>query len=230
MALIRLADHKYWAGPVTQWTGKLRGSFVPPCRPRPLWARPAGHGRMAASSRTRLRRTPNTACTYARLIMPEINPRSSVVYLGRGLLYRGLYNPDIRGDLPGRSVRVPSRHFIDFGNGHRLEPVRVGYRHHGSSNRPVGWSLHDTVGTTWDSLPNSLEFPLAATVAGSILSHTWSVTGLSPASFTDGYQYTVESQAKGNAGNLEVAYTTVTFIVDTSSPTSAITYPFNSGM
>jgi len=43
----------------------------------------------------------------------------------------------------------------------------------------------------------------------------------------DGYQYSVESQATDNANNLEVNYTTITFIVDSSTPTAMIQVPAN---
>ncbi len=53
----------------------------------------------------------------------------------------------------------------------------------------------------------------------------WSANGLNAGHFLEGYQYQVVTQAVDYAGNFETPYTTTTFVVDRSSPTSAITYP-----
>ncbi len=55
------------------------------------------------------------------------------------------------------------------------------------------------------------------------------VTDLPDGTFVDGYQYSVQSQAQDNSGNLEVNFGTITFIVDASSPVAAVTYPSNGG-
>ncbi len=54
-------------------------------------------------------------------------------------------------------------------------------------------------------------------------------SGINPATFADGYQYTVVTQAIDKANNFETPYTTTTFVVDRDSPTAAIVYPAPGG-
>ena len=90
--------------------------------------------------------------------------------------------------------------------------------------------FYDVNVVDFDNASSALNFPLAPTLSGPSGSmYTWSLGGIIPAIFADGYQYNIESKATDNAGNFETTYTTVTFIVDKSSPTAAITYPAAGG-
>ena len=56
----------------------------------------------------------------------------------------------------------------------------------------------------------------------------WTFTGFAGA-FSDGYKYTLNSQSVDVAGNFESNYSTYTFTLDLSTPTSGVTLPANGG-
>ena len=91
----------------------------------------------------------------------------------------------------------------------------------------------DPLNTSFDSLPSSINFPLGpATLSVTTFpNYNWTLVLLpaQAAALTEGYQYHIESQSTDNAGNFEVAYNTITFIVDNSSPTATVTYPSAGG-
>ncbi|MFH1352429.1 MAG: right-handed parallel beta-helix repeat-containing protein, partial [bacterium] len=56
---------------------------------------------------------------------------------------------------------------------------------------------------------------------------SWTYTSVP--SWVDGSSYTVIAKSQDTAGNWSTVYSTVTFTMDTSSPTSAVTFPVESG-
>ena len=58
---------------------------------------------------------------------------------------------------------------------------------------------------------------------------SWSRGSIPSDIFKDGHRYTFNAKAFDAAGNEEVGFTTQTFIVDFSTPASAVTFPANGG-
>ena len=107
------------------------------------------------------------------------------------------------------------------GSGVQLVQMRIG--------RSDG-AFFNLANTSWEYPPTSGQnFQFSTTlILTTFPNYTWSAS-VPVGVFTDGYQYNLESQSRDFAGNLEVAYTTTTFIVDQSSPTATVTYPSPNG-
>ena len=77
--------------------------------------------------------------------------------------------------------------------------------------------------------PAAATFQLPTTLVPGVLpSYTWSSQGgiLLTTDFPDD-RYFVESRATDNAGNMETSYSTITFLVDSTPPSTTITSPAN---
>src|SRR5262249_46522419 len=78
----------------------------------------------------------------------------------------------------------------------------------------------------YDNSATATNFPLSATVTPAVLpNYTWSQTGVLLAGYFPDNQYNVESQATDAAGNVEMTWSTITFIVDSTPPSTTITQP-----